>query len=97
MTWVFVGQESSNALEHEPCFSGQEVKWNNQGVLNTLLVVLHAWDECGGFQEWSNVRTLVKEMAPAIHFELLVSLRPLGQGVKNDRCYVWRADLDSEI
>lgn len=81
MAWVLIGQKSSDALEHEASFSGQEVERYNQSVFDTLFVVLHAWNQGCGLQEWSNVRAFIKEMAPAIDFELLVSLRPLGQGI----------------
>ncbi len=94
---VFVGQQSSDALEHEAGFSGQKVKWYNESVFDSFFVVLHAGDEGSGLKERSNAGAFAKEVASTIDFEFFVGLRALSQGIENDCGDIGRTDFDGEV
>lgn len=94
---VFVGQQSSDTLEHEAGFSGQKVKWYNESVFDSFFVVLHAGDEGSGLEERSDAGAFAKEVAAAVDFEFCVGLRALSQGVENDCGDIGRTDFDGEV
>lgn len=94
-------QKTSYTLEYKPCLSGKKVERNNECVLDSFLIILHTWNKSSWFQEstdiWSLLCWLVQEMASTVNFKSFISLRSLGQCVKDNSWYIGGTYLYSKV